>query len=108
MLRFLLWRLLGLLALLVGLSLVAWCLGGGPGRALRGRSASGAHGGVLGVLSGAAREAEGWKSLAAVAPLRALAVALLALTAVIVLARWALRRRRALRASAPRGAPPVR
>ncbi len=35
MLRFLLWRLLGLLALLVGIVAVCWLLGGGPGRVLR-------------------------------------------------------------------------
>ncbi len=35
MLRFLLWRLLGLLALLVGFAAVGWLLGGGPGRLLR-------------------------------------------------------------------------
>jgi hypothetical protein len=34
-LRFLLWRLLGLLALLVGLATLSWLLGGGPGRLLR-------------------------------------------------------------------------
>ncbi|HEX3433504.1 MAG TPA: replication-relaxation family protein [Solirubrobacteraceae bacterium] len=38
MIRFLLWRLLGLLAVLSGGVLAAWCLGGGPGRALRGHS----------------------------------------------------------------------
>lgn len=36
MLRFLLWRLLGLLALLVGLAATGWLLSGGPGRVLRG------------------------------------------------------------------------
>ena len=36
MLRFLMWRLLGLLGVLVGLSATAWLLDGGPGRALRG------------------------------------------------------------------------
>jgi len=35
-LRFLLWRLLGVLATLVGLAAIAWLIGGGPGRALRG------------------------------------------------------------------------
>lgn len=35
MLRFLLWRLLGLLALLLGFAAVGWLLGGGPGRLLR-------------------------------------------------------------------------
>ncbi len=39
MLRFLLWRLLGLLALLVGFAAVGWLLGGGPGRLLRAASA---------------------------------------------------------------------
>jgi hypothetical protein len=34
-LRFLLWRLLGVLAALVGVALIAWLLTGGPGRALR-------------------------------------------------------------------------
>ncbi len=35
MLRFLLWRILGLLSVLLGLSLIAWFLDGGPGRDLR-------------------------------------------------------------------------
>ena len=38
MIRFLLWRLLGLLAVLCGGALVAWWLEGGPGRAIRGES----------------------------------------------------------------------
>lgn len=38
MLRFLLWRLLGLIALLAGCICVAWFLDGGPGRLLRGGS----------------------------------------------------------------------
>jgi hypothetical protein len=36
-LRFLLWRLLGLLALITGVALLSWCLRGGPGNLLRGR-----------------------------------------------------------------------
>ncbi|HEX3851573.1 MAG TPA: hypothetical protein VHW01_11445, partial [Polyangiaceae bacterium] len=36
MLRFLLWRLLGLFALLAGCICLAWLLDGGPGRVLRG------------------------------------------------------------------------
>lgn len=40
MLRFLLWRMLGVLSVLLGLSLIAWLLGGGPGRVLRGDAAS--------------------------------------------------------------------
>ncbi|HEX5853958.1 MAG TPA: hypothetical protein VFY36_12815 [Solirubrobacteraceae bacterium] len=38
MLRFLLWRMLGLLSVLLALSLTAWLLGGGPGRVLRGEA----------------------------------------------------------------------
>lgn len=41
MLRFLLWRLLGLLAVFMGFALIAWFLDGGPGRALRGAPADG-------------------------------------------------------------------
>jgi hypothetical protein len=37
-LRFLLWRLLGLLAILAGLVLIAWFSAGGPGKALRGEA----------------------------------------------------------------------
>lgn len=40
MFRFLLWRLLGLLAVPSVIALAAWFLGGGPGRVLRGGSAS--------------------------------------------------------------------
>ena len=44
MLRFLLWRILGLSAVPLGVLLLAWFLGGGPGRALRGsRAGSGLH-----------------------------------------------------------------
>jgi hypothetical protein len=39
-LRFLVWRLLGLLAVLASFALIAWFLDGGPGRALRGHTAS--------------------------------------------------------------------
>jgi hypothetical protein len=41
-LRFLLWRLLGLLALIVGLALIAWFIDGGPGKLLRGQLSAGA------------------------------------------------------------------
>ena len=36
MLRFLTWRILGVLAALVGFAMAEWLVGGGPGRALRG------------------------------------------------------------------------
>jgi hypothetical protein len=38
-LRFLLWRLLGLLAIVIGLALLAWLSSGGPGELLRGHTA---------------------------------------------------------------------
>lgn len=38
MVRFLLWRALGLLSIFLGLDALAWLLGGGPGRSLRGGS----------------------------------------------------------------------
>ncbi len=41
MLRFLLWRLLGLLAILAGFALAAWFLHGGPGDLLRGHARAG-------------------------------------------------------------------
>ena len=97
MLRFLLWRLLGLLALLVGFALVQWCLRGGPGRALRGSAPSGGLTSLLAALgSGAARlchavlasgTAVGWS------PRMLLAWALL-VASVIGIARWRARRRR--------------
>jgi Replication-relaxation len=42
-LRFLLWRLLGLLALVASFALVGWLLGGGPGKLLRGERSGGAR-----------------------------------------------------------------
>jgi hypothetical protein len=42
LLRFLLWRALGVLATLVGFALIAWFLGGGPGRLLRAGASAGA------------------------------------------------------------------
>ena len=52
MLRFLLWRLLGLVAALAALALIAWLLGGGPGRALRGLASRGASRGPIAALPG--------------------------------------------------------
>jgi hypothetical protein len=50
-LRFLLWRVLGLLSVLLGLSLIAWFLGGGPGDLLRGDTAAGALHLTIGALA---------------------------------------------------------
>ncbi|HWX75729.1 MAG TPA: hypothetical protein VNZ05_10500, partial [Solirubrobacteraceae bacterium] len=58
MLRYVLWRLLGVLALLAALAAAAWLLSGGPGRALRGQPAGGAAG-FLAALPEALRSAWG-------------------------------------------------
>jgi hypothetical protein len=80
-LRFVLWRLLGLLALVAGFALVVWFLHGGPGRLLRGertiavpqpRALAGA---LLGTLWSCADAAWTW---APVKPTLALGAALLA------------------------------
>ena len=94
MLRFLLWRLLGLLALLVGFTLVAWCLDGGMGRALRGSSTSVTPGRALGAFSSAVRESWSWDAAAAVAPARTTAALLLTLASLVLLARSVARWRR--------------
>lgn len=41
MLRFLLWRLLGLLAVIAGIAVLSWFIDGGPGKVLRGERAAG-------------------------------------------------------------------
>lgn len=94
MLRFLLWRLLGLLALLVGFALVAWFLGGGPGRSLRGRSAPFTPGRLVGASLTAVRHAVSASWHAAAAPIGAVAALLLALLLILVFVRSLARRRR--------------
>ena len=89
-LRFLLWRLLGLLALLGGFALAAWCLNGGLGRALRGRPAPIARG----ALVGAVHEANRFSATHLIALARSEFALALALAAALVLARWLSRRRR--------------
>ncbi len=92
MLRFLLWRLLGVLALLSSFALVAWFLHGGVGRALRGGAglASPAHAASeLAEAPAALADAlAGW------APARALAGTLALGLASSALARWIARSRR--------------
>jgi DNA-binding HxlR family transcriptional regulator len=93
-LRFLLWRLLGLLALLVGFALIAWCLDGGPGRSLRGQSEPLSPGGLFGASLAAARHAAtaGWR--AAAAPMAVAGALLIALSLILVATRSLARRRR--------------
>jgi hypothetical protein len=80
-LRSLLWRLIGLLALVAGFAAVAWLLEGGPGRLLRGKPVTGA-GQILTHLPRIVTEAAGsaW-SWSPNGGLRPLATALLATVA---------------------------
>ena len=104
LLRFLLWRLLGVLAVLGGWALVAWFLGGGPGRLLRGRptgaSAAGVHQGGRGLVSALARATDtgaaslwGWPPIAVARSIPVLMIAG-ALASALAAARWQARRRR--------------
>lgn len=85
-LRFVLWRLLGALAVLVGALALAWMLDGGPGRALRGRPGARAAS-VLGApLDGPGRLLSGawrWAPAPGLAPTK-LALVVLALAALAV------------------------
>jgi Replication-relaxation len=97
-LRFLLWRLLGLLAGFVGLTLISWFLDGGPGRVLRG---SFTRDTIRGAVSAAASVVErgtlaswSWDHLAGVSPLKLLAALGAGLGVLVALVRWQARRRR--------------
>jgi len=100
-LRFLLWRLLGVLAMLAGFTLVAWCLDGGPGKLLRGTSrqtAAGVIGSAVSAFEGAlchsAHAIWSWVPAAGVAPLRLLAALALALGVLVAVVRLTARSRR--------------
>jgi hypothetical protein len=104
-LRFLLWRVLGLLAVFAGLGLIGWFLAGGLGRALRGsRPTSGSKvpsDGLAGALMGAPGllqhevHAIGALAMSAeLAPGRLFVAALLVLAIVVMVARWRARRGR--------------
>ena len=97
MLRFLVWRLLGLLAVLAGVALTAWFLGGGPGRALRGSAPAGGLGSSLAALgSGVVRHGRAivsaWTDPAWLA--RSLLACVFVLAGGVLLTRWRARRRR--------------
>jgi Replication-relaxation len=74
-LRFLLWRVLGLLSAFAGLGLLAWFLAGGPGRVLRGEHDAGTLHSIPGIagaaLAGVASSTWAWSPAfgVAVAPL---------------------------------------
>ncbi len=98
MLRFLLWRMLGLVAAIAGLGLLAWFLGGGAGRVLRGQAGSGAtHLSLGGGVAALGREAGAiwqWRPVSGVAALPLCTV--LACGAITILAgiRISIRSRR--------------
>ncbi len=120
MLRFFLWRALGLLAVLVALALMGWLLGGGLGRALRGTESTGSRvgihaataadtkhrgltaadaehltiGSLPSALSGDARGVWSWAP-GGVPPIRLSAIAILLLGMLVAIARWKARRGRA-------------
>jgi Replication-relaxation len=101
-LRFVLWRLLGLLAVCVGVAAVVWLLDGGPGKVLRGSAAGTFHATVFALTGAFGREVHALWSWASAAgnPVAGLQLArlLLALTltllACVAIARWRARRRR--------------
>ena len=101
MLRFLLWRLLGVLAILVGFALGAWCLDGGPGKLLRGSTGGGAFAALgssvsalVGILGRAATASWNWAPIAGTSPVRLLAALALALALLVALVRRQARARR--------------
>lgn len=98
MLRFLLWRLLGLLALLAGIALVDWFLRGGPGRLLRTGSLSSRHVTLLRLLSsvaGVPGAIWNWTAVSGLRPFMALFVlAVVSSVSVLLAARLRARRRR--------------
>jgi Replication-relaxation len=100
-LRFLLWRLLGVLSVTAGLALCAWCLQGGPGKLLRGSSPETG----LGVIASAASALTGgldrgmragwsWAPVAGASPAKLLLGVALGLALLALLARRQARARR--------------
>jgi predicted transcriptional regulator len=111
-LRFLLWRLLGVLATLAGIALIEWFSSGGPGAVLRGHGRDGSlHPGALaGALAGALVHAAGgvwaWTPAFGVGPAKLLLAVTTALACVVGSVRVGARRRRRyvrLRVEAYRG-----
>jgi hypothetical protein len=93
-LRFLLWRLLGLLAVLVGVALAAWFIGGGPGRLLRGSGASAVELSVPELAQVVGRQLRAMAStLFALSPTRPLLTLSLALVGLLASVRLTARRR---------------
>src|ERR1700733_5816692 len=95
-LRFLLWRLLGLIATLAGLAMIAWFLDGGPGRLLRSGASSAtlSPASLAGTLAHVASTIGGSILVFCIGPAEALTVLALALACVLALVRADVRRRR--------------
>jgi hypothetical protein len=97
-LRFLLWRLLGLLAIVAGFALVAWFIDGGPGKLLRGDTDAGlVHASaseLAGTLARWAHAIWSWAPPPGVAPARLLLALTLALVLLSAIARARARSRR--------------
>jgi len=97
-LRFLLWRTLGLVAAIGGAALVAWFLGGGPGRLLRGHIAGQAprqiHRTLSDTVERLASSVWNWEPLGAIALLRLLLILAFLAAILIALTRARARHRR--------------
>jgi hypothetical protein len=97
-LRFLLWRMLGLVAAIGGAALVAWFLGGGPGQLLRGHAAEQAPPHIHSTLANAAERLANsvwsWEPLGAIALLQLLLVLALLAVGLIALTRTCSRHQR--------------
>lgn len=98
MLRFLLWRLLGLGAIFAGFALLAWFLDGGPGRVLRGGRAAGVlrvtPSAVLAPVDRWLAAVWEWAPAAGVAPCKLLLALVVVFMLAIALVRTIARRRR--------------
>ena len=97
MLRFLFWRMLGLLAAFVSVGLLAWLLTGGPGKVLRGKRGAGLklnfHA-AMGALYEGVAAAWNWSPLLGIGLAALLAGGLGAITLLLISVRCALRHRR--------------
>jgi len=97
-LRFLMWRMLGLLAAFVGFALIAWFIGGGPGKVLRGGARNDASHLTISALAGVLDRQVGavwsWAPARGILPARLLLALVSALGVLIVIARAYVRSRR--------------
>jgi hypothetical protein len=97
-LRFVLWRLLGLLAILAALALIAWFLHGGPGKLLRGEQPVGllrvSVSAFAATIDGFIRAIWSWAPVLGIAPVK-LGIGILSMSGIVTtMARASARRRR--------------